>query len=222
MSLTTKVLIGLVAGLAVGIAISTSSNTALQAIPRYIEPVGTIWVNALRMVVIPLVVSAILVGITSLPDPRSVGRIGGRALLLALAMLVSAATFAVVVGPLVMSGLTIDPAAAESMRASAAKASGDALQNAQKIVGFSQWLVDLVPANPIKAAADGAMLPLIIFSLLLGLAISRLDDTGREHLMRVVRAVLDASLTLVHWVLRAAPIDTAVALPYLCSRAWRL
>lgn len=218
MSLTTKVLIGLVAGLALGVAISTSSNAALQMIPHYIEPVGTIWVNALRMVVIPLVVSAILVGITSLPDPRSVGRIGVRALLLALTILSSAAAFSVVVGPIVMSGLHIDPAAAEAMRTSAAKASGDALQSAQKIASFGQWIVDLVPANPIKAAADGAMLPLIIFSLLLGLAISRLDVIGREHLMRVVRAVLEASLTLVRWVLIAAPIGVFALTVPLATR----
>ncbi len=218
MSLTTKVLIALVAGLATGIAISTSNSTALQMIPGYIEPVGTIWVNALRMVVIPLVVSAILVGITSLPDRRSVGRIGVRALLLALTILASAATFSVVVGPVVMSGLTVDPAAADAMRASAAKASGDALHNAQKIVGFGQWLVELVPANPIKAAADGAMLPLIIFSLLLGLAIARLDVMGREHVMRVVRAVLEASLTLVRWVLIAAPIGVFALTVPLATR----
>ena len=218
MSLTTKVLIGLVAGLAVGIAISTSSNATLHAIPGSIEPVGPIWVNALRMIVIPLVVSAILTGITSLPDPRSVGRIGVRALALALAILMSGATLSVVVGPMVMSGLTIEPAAAEAMRASAARASGDALQNAQKIVGFSQWLVDLVPTNPIKAAADGAMLPLIIFTVLLGLAISRLDAIGRENLMHVVRAVLEASLTLMRWVLVAAPVGVFALTVPLATR----
>jgi proton glutamate symport protein len=217
-TLTTKVLIGLVAGLATGIAISTSNNSVLQLIPGYIEPVGTVWVNALRMIVIPLVVSAILVGITSLPDRRSVGRIGVRSLLLALTILASAATFSVVVGPIVMSGLNVDPAAAEAMRASASKASGDALQNAQKIIGFSQWLVELVPANPIKAAADGAMLPLIIFSLLLGLATAQLDAIGREHLMRVMRAVLEASLTLVHWVLLAAPIGVFALTVPLATR----
>jgi Na+/H+-dicarboxylate symporter len=170
------------------------------------------------MIVIPLVVSAILTGITSLPDPRSVGRIGVRALALALAILMSGATLSVVVGPMVMSGLTIEPAAAEAMRASAARASGDALQNAQKIVGFSQWLVDLVPTNPIKAAADGAMLPLIIFTVLLGLAISRLDAIGRENLMHVVRAVLEASLTLMRWVLVAAPVGVFALTVPLATR----
>jgi proton glutamate symport protein len=206
LSLNTKVLIALVAGLATGIAIASSGSESLAAIPRWLEPIGTLWVNALRMIVVPLVVSAIITGVTSLPDSRSVGRIGGRSLLLALVFLLAAASFSILLGPLVMSGLTIDPAAADAMRASAGKASGDALENAKKIVGFSQWLVDLVPTNPIKAAADGAMLPLIVFTVLFGLAITRLPDEKRGHLMRVITAILETSLTIVHWVLVAAPL----------------
>ena len=214
MSLTTKVLIALAAGLGVGIAISSSGNPMLQAIPGYLEPLGTMWVNGLRMTVVPLVVTAIVIGVNSLPDQRSVGRIGGRALLLALVILASAAIFAVVAGPIAMSFLKIDASAAAALRASAVTSSGAAVQNAQKIVGVSQWLVDLVPTNPIKAAADGAMLPLIVFTLLFGLAITRIAADGRGVLMRVMQGVFEASLTLVHWVLLAAPIGVfALTIP---------
>lgn len=218
MTLTTKVLIALGAGLAVGIAIAGSTNPTLHAIPGYIEPVGTIWVNALRMVVIPLVVSAIIVGINSLPDSSSLGRIGGRALALSLVMLVCAATFAVVVGPMLMSGLTVDPAASAAMRASAAAASADAVQSAQKIVGFKQWLIDLVPTNPIKSAADGAMLPLIVFTIALGIAITRIAQASRTQLLSVARAVLEASLTLVRWVLLLAPVGVFALTVPLANR----
>ena len=214
MSLTTRVLIALVAGLGVGVAISSSGNPALQAIPGYLEPLGTMWVNALRMIVVPLVVTAIVIGVNSLPDPRSIGRIGGRALLLALVILASAATFAVVVGPIAMSFLKIDASAATALRSSAIASSGAAVQNAQKIVGFGQWLVDLVPTNPVKAAADSAMLPLIVFTLLFGLAITRIAADDRAVLMRVMQGVFEASLTLVHWVLLAAPIGVfALTIP---------
>lgn len=214
MSLTTKVLIALAAGLGVGIAISSSGNPALQVIPSYLEPLGTMWVNALRMTVVPLVVTAIVIGVNSLPDQRSIGRIGGRALLLAIVILASAAIFAVVAGPIAMSFLKIDASAAAALRASAVTSSGTAVQNAQKIVGVSQWLVDLVPTNPIKAAADGAMLPLIVFTLLFGLAITRIAADGRGVLMRVMQGVFEASLTLVHWVLLAAPIGVfALTIP---------
>lgn len=205
MSLTAKVLVALVAGLGIGVAISVSGNASLQAIPGFLEPIGTIWVNALRMVVIPLVMSAVLIGVNSLPDSRSIGRIGGRAFVLCLVILASAATFAVVVGPIAMSMLTIDPAAAAIMRDSARDASGAAVQNAQKLMGFSQWLVELVPTNPVKAMADGAMLPLIVFTILFSLAITRIDAVHRDPLVTMARGVLDASLVLVGWVLMAAP-----------------
>ncbi|MEO7454807.1 MAG: dicarboxylate/amino acid:cation symporter [Gemmatimonadaceae bacterium] len=218
MSLNAKVLSALVAGLVAGIAISSSGNATLLKIPGWLEPVGTMWVSALRMIVVPLVMSAIITGVTSLPDSRSVGRIGGRSLALALVILLAAATFSVVVGSVVMSGLAIDPAAAEAMRASAGKASGDALANAKKIVGFGQWLVDLVPVNPIKAASDGAMLPLIVFTLLFGLAITRLADAQRRDIMNVVRAVLDASLAIVRWVLVAAPVGVFALSMALATR----
>lgn len=218
MSLTARVLLALVAGLGIGVAISVSSNPSLQALPAFIEPVGTIWVNALRMVVIPLVVSAVIIGVNSLPDSSSIGRIGGRALLVCLVILASAATFAVVVGPIVMSMLVIDPAAAAVMRESATAASGTAVENAQKIVGFSQWLVDLVPTNPIKAMADGAMLPLIVFTVLLGLAITRVDAKHRDPLLKLSQGILDASLTLVRWVLIAAPLGVFALTVPLATR----
>ncbi|MEP6733068.1 MAG: dicarboxylate/amino acid:cation symporter [bacterium] len=218
MTLTTKVLIALAAGLGIGVAISVSGNDALLSVPRYLEPVGTLWVNALRMIVIPLVMSAILIGINSLPDTRTIGRIGGRALVLALIILFCAATFAVLVGPIVLSRLSIDPAAAQAMRTSAAAASGDAVQNAKKIVSFSEWLVGMVPTNPIKAMADGTMLPLIIFTVLFGLALTRVNDVGRAALLRVTEGVLDASLALVRWVLAAAPIGVFALTVPLATR----
>jgi Na+/H+-dicarboxylate symporter len=214
MNLTTKVLIALVAGLALGIAISGATNPVLQSIPGLLEPIGTLWVNALRMTVIPLVVSAIVTGINSLPDTRSIGRIGGRALVLALIILVVAATFAVVVGPMVLSLLNVDPAAAASLRASVTASGGESAQSAAKIITLKQWMIDLVPSNPVKAAADGAMLPLIVFTVLFGMAVTRIRSAERDALLQVTQAVFQAALTLVRWVLAAAPLGVfALSVP---------
>ncbi|MEP6494724.1 MAG: dicarboxylate/amino acid:cation symporter [bacterium] len=204
MSLTTRVFTALVAGLALGIAIAGSGNATLAAVPGFLDPIGAIWVNALRMTVIPLVVSAILIGITSLPNPKNVGRLGGRTLALFLIVLLVAASFSTIVGRIVLSSVAIDPAAALAWRGGAS--GEDALRAAQKITTLGQWIVDLIPANPIKAAADGSMLQLIIGTLLFGSAIATLGASSREPLMRVVNAVYEAALALVRWVLVAAPI----------------
>jgi proton glutamate symport protein len=218
MSLTTKVLLGLILGLAVGIAISASGNETLALVPGFLEPIGTLWINAIRMTVIPLVVSAILVGVTSLPDAKTIGRIGGRALLLFLVALFAAAAFTVLIAPPAFSALDIDPAAASALRASVATSSDAAVESAQKMQGFRQWLIDLVPTNPIKAAADGAMLPLIVFSLAFGLGLNRITPENRDVLLRGINAVLEASLRLVRWVLQLAPIGVFALTVALANR----
>src|SRR5579864_4898046 len=88
-----------VAALALGILISVSGNTTLQAVAVATEPVGTMWINALRMTVIPLVVSLIVVSVGRFSDVRSAGRTGGRTFLLFAAFLVGSSLFAVLTVP---------------------------------------------------------------------------------------------------------------------------
>jgi len=203
MSLTTRVLIGLIAGLGLGILIASSGSPQLGFLASWLEPLGTLWINAIRMTVIPLVVSALLIGVNGLPDLRSMGRLGGRAVLLFLLMLGGAAAFAVFLAPPLLAMLPMDPTAVEALRNSAA-ASGETV-TAEALSSGRQWLVDLIPANPIKAAADGAMLPLILFTVAFGLALSRVSGPPRDAFLNGTQAVLDASLTLVRWVLSLAP-----------------
>jgi proton glutamate symport protein len=212
--LTAQVLIALGVGLLAGAAIAASGNPSLAAIPGYLEPIGTMWVNALRMVVIPLVVSAIVVGVSSVGDSRTLGRIGRRATVICISILAIAATFAVLVGPLVLSFLEVSPATAEAMRANAAASSEAAVRQAQTVTGFRGFLIDLVPVNPVKAMADGAMLPVIVFTLLFALGVARLGDQSRGSVVAVAKGFLAATLTMVGWFLAIAPIGVfALTLP---------
>ncbi len=215
MSLTTRVLLALVAGLSLGIGVSISDSPALAMFAGWIEPLGTLFINAIRMAIIPLVVSSLIVGVSSAPDARTIGRLGGRALLFMLVSLAIACTLGVLAAGPAFSLLSIDPAASAALRASASAGAGE---TARSMPTFGQWLVDLVPSNPIKAAADGAMLPLIIFSLAFGIALTHVEAERRSAVVRVLEGILDTSLTLVHWVLQLAPIGVfALAVP-LASR----
>src|SRR5690349_11079945 len=159
MSLTTRVLIALVVGIAAGVAIASSGSQSIARIAFSIEPLGTLWINAIRMTVIPLVVGSLIVGITSAPDARSIGRVGSRAIVFFIVTLFAAAGFAALVAPPLIDRIPLDPAAVAAMKQSASTAGSSVAQNANNVPGFARWLVDLVPANPIKAAADGALLP---------------------------------------------------------------
>ena len=208
MSLTTRVLVALVAGIGVGVGLSFTENPSLA---QWIEPLGALFINAIRMTIIPLVVSSLIVGVTSAPDARTIGRLGGRALVFMLVSLIIACALGVMAAGPAFSLLSIDPAASAALRASA---SVDPAQSAQAMPSFMQWLVALVPANPIKAAADGAMLPLIIFSLSFGVALTHIDAARRVAVVRVFEGILDASLVVVHSILRLAPIGVfALAVP---------
>lgn len=211
MTRTTKVLIALVAGLAIGIGASVSESTALHNVVLWVEPVGALFVGAIRMMIVPLVVSSLIVGVTSAPDARTIGRLGGRALVYMLVSLAIACVLGVFASGPIFELLRIDPAAASALRESAGGAARD---GAKALPSMSQWIVDLVPTNPIKAAADGAMLPLIVFSLAFGVALSRVDADKRHVVVRVFAGVLDASIVAVRWVMQLAPIGVfALALP---------
>lgn len=214
MSLTTKVLIGLAAGLAAGIAISMYPSPALLAAVEFIKPFGTLWVNAIRMTVIPLVVSSLIVGIANAPDVRAVGRIGWRAIVVFVAAVTLAATFAAIVGQPMLAALDVDPATAAALRESGAAATAQSGAASAAMPSFSQWLIDLVPTNPIRAMADGAMLPIIVFSVAFGVALLALPPANRTPLTSLLQSIFDVTLRLVTWILELAPIGVfALALP---------
>ena len=206
MSLTTKVLIALVVGMAAGIGIATTDIAWLRASVRWIEPLGTVFINAIRMTVIPLVVGSLVGGVAATTDVTSIGRIGRRAIAFYVITLFMAAGFAALVGPLAFSSITIDPAAVAALRASTAEAAARATETARTVPTFGQWLVDLVPPNPIKSAADGAMLPLIVFTLAFALALTRIEGAKRDGVVRFFKGIADTAMVLVQWVLKFAPI----------------
>ena len=206
MSLTTRVLIALVAGLGLGLLVSTSGTPALVNAVRWIEPLGSLFINAIRMTVIPLVVGSLVAGIASAPDPSSLGKVGLRAVVLFLVTLFVAAIVTAMVTPPLLGLFVIDPAAQASLQASATQTATTTAESVRRIPGFTQWLIDLVPTNPVRAAADAAMLPLIVFTLAFGLAVAGLKGETKTVVVRVFEAVRDAALTLVRWILVTAPI----------------
>ena len=206
MSLTTRVLIALVAGLGLGLLVSSSGNPALLTVARWIEPLGTLFINAIRMTVIPLVVGSLVAGIASAPSPSALGRVGARAAVFFIVTLFAAGIVSALIAPAVLGQITIDPAAQAALQASAAETAANTAESVKRIPGFAQWLIDLVPSNPVKAAADGAMLPLIVFALAFGLAVAGLRPETRTVVVRVFEAIRDAAMTLVRWILWTAPI----------------
>ncbi len=214
MSFTIRVLVGLAAGLLLGILVSATQVAWLAWVPGIVEPFGIVFVNAIRMTVIPLVVASLMVGVASAGDGATIGRLGGRAILLFLVAVVAACVFAVACAFPLLALLPVDPAVAAALRQSAAAGGQAAADTVRQLPGFSRWLVDLVPVNVFKTAADGAMLPLIVFAIAFGLALTRIDAGRRSAVVAVLRGIADAMIWLVGWVLTFAPYGVfALAVP---------
>jgi proton glutamate symport protein len=195
-----------------GAAIGASGSEPLLRAADFIAPVGTVWVNAIRMTVIPLVVSLLITGVASAADLKAIGRLGGRTLLVFILLLVGVAAIVMPVAPSIFAllprGATPPP-----LPAGAAEAAGQ-LSTSGQTQTFGAWLTSLIPSNPVAAAATGAMVPLILFTLLLALAIARSPAPARTTLVGFFQALGDAMLTLVRWVVMVAPIGIfALVLP---------
>jgi len=195
-------ILALATGFAVGATAASASPDAASLLLAVSDPVGTLWVNAIRMTVIPLVVSLLITGIAGMRDLGSVGRLGIRALLLFVGLLAGIALFTALVAPPIYERLTVDAASAAALRERVAGVT----TTVPPLPGFSAWLTSLVPVNPLAAAVDGAMLPLIVFTVAFALAISRLAEETRGAVLGVFQATGDAMLVLVRAVLWASPL----------------
>jgi Na+/H+-dicarboxylate symporter len=212
---STRVLVALAAAIGGGALIAASGSKTLIDAADALAPLGTLWVNAIRMTVIPLVVSLLITGVASATDLGAIGRIGGRTLVVFVLLL---AVIAAVVIPLASALFALLPlpstaGARPSLPAGAVEAANQ-LAAAGQNQSFSAWLTSLIPPNPIAAAANGAMVPLILFTLILAIAIARSPESTRTPLVTLARALGEAMLLIVRWVVLAAPVGVfALVLP---------
>jgi Na+/H+-dicarboxylate symporter len=214
MSFTLRVLIGFAVGLAIGIGVAAAGPGPWQTLPGLVEPIGLIFVNAIRMTVIPLVASGLIVGVASMRDARAVGRLGAGAVALFAVFIAAATTFGAACAFPLLARLNIDPAVAANLRAGAASLGKTAAASAGSLPSWSQWVLDLVPINALKAAVDGAILPLIVFALAFGLSLTMIDAGRRQIVVGFFQGIYDAMLVLVGWVLRLTPLGVfALAVP---------
>jgi proton glutamate symport protein len=196
----------LVVGLLLGAWMASAKFAGLEPAIRFLEPIGTIWINAVRMTIMPLVVSMLIVAVASSDSLRSMGRLGGIALLFFVATIGVIAVYAGLLAPVLMSGLDIDPESAEKLRATATAGSQQVATTVRTMGGFTQRLIELIPPNPFGAASAGAMLPLVVFSMIFGAALSRVEPGLRDTPIRFFRGVSEAMLQIIRWVFVAAPI----------------
>lgn len=194
MSRTTWILLALLGGALTGLALRMAGHAGVA---DTVAPIGTLWLNALRMTLVPLVFCLMTTGVASIANASGGGRIIGTAIGVFLALLALAAVAGAVAGVGLAAVWPLHPVGAALTAGTKAVA--------PQSIDIASQIISLIPLNPIAAAAEAAMTPLIVFAAILGAAITRLPHVQRALLVDVLKAAGDAMLVIVDWVLRAAP-----------------
>jgi len=195
-SLTTRImlamLVGGVAGVLINLFLGDVELVREKLVDGLLRVVGSVFIASLKMMVVPLVFVSLVGGVTSLGDPKKLGRIGLKALVLYLLTTAIAVTIALTlaVGVSPGQGMKVDT---------------QAQFNAKPPPTLSDVLIGMVPSNPVQAMAEGNMLQVIVFALLFGIAVTLAGERGR-HVLNFFDDLNSVIMKMVDIVMRLAPL----------------
>ena len=198
MKLWAKILIGLVAGLITGMVLGPKAE--------YIKPVGTLFINAIKMLIVPLIFSSLVVGVISMKDPKKMGRIGLKTLALYLGTTVVAVTIGLTLGTWLQPG-------------AGAGLGLEAVDQAAPVEAPSlvDTLVNLVPSNPVDSFASGSVLQIIVFSIFLGLAINLAGEKATP-IANLFEAFAEVMYKMTALIMEMAPYGVFALMAWVAGK----
>lgn len=188
---------GLAAGLLAGML--TQDTSAQPLLLSIAEPVGALWLRALKMTIVPLVAALLVTGIVQMVAAAGAGAMARRTLGLFALLLFSGAVLSALIVPPLVEWLPIPQGATAALSGGLAARTGP-------VPGVADFLATIVPQNIVAAAASDAMLSIVVFFAVLALAITRLADAPRAQLAGLFEAIAGAMLIVIGWVLALAPL----------------
>lgn len=212
---TRRMFAGLVGGAVAGLALARLTPDVAGRVVAVAEPLGTLWLNALQMTVLPLVVSLLIVGVAQAADIAATGRIARRALAWILGLSTGAAILAAVLAPLVLATVPRSAGLAAALDGAAAARPVDGPAAPAPAAGITT----LVPRNVFAAAASGAVAPVVLFTLCFAIALTTLEPDRRTPVVSLAQTVADVMTRIVGWVLRAGPVGVAALILPVTVRA---
>jgi Na+/H+-dicarboxylate symporter len=199
------ILIGLVLGVIGGYVAALTGQS--EFVLRFVQPFGTLFLNLLKMIAVPLVLFSLVAGVASLNDTTKLGRIGCKSIALYLATTAIAISIGLVVVNLFAPGKGLSPEVREKLLAQYGEKATAETQRVSEI-SIGDQLLDIVPTNPFRALADAEMLQVVFFALLLGVALTLLSrsNPGTAHVVKVFQLLSDAIIEMVRLIMLMAPI----------------
>jgi len=193
----------LVLGLAAGMLAANLGQSVRGDALGVASFVGTLWLNALKMTVIPLVVALLVVGIAKSAEAAQTGRVAGRSVLWIVIICTASAVFGAVATVVLTDAFPLPRATAALLRTALGNVDKTA---AGALPGPAEFFKGVIPPNVFAAANNGDVLPLAVFALLFGLALTRLAAPARRSVVGLFEAIGDAFVIIIDWVLVVAPL----------------
>ncbi len=201
MSQATRILTALVGGLLLGIGLSGRAPATASVLLQIAEPVGTMWLHGLQMTIVPLVVGLLVCGIAATAEAARASRLATRALVVFIVLLWTSSALSAAIFYTLVDLFPLSADAANALKGAVASPG-----EVGTVPPFADFIVAMVPTNALNAAVNDAFLPLIVFTLVFGFAVTRLPEAQRTMLVAFFRAVADTMLIVIGWVLLLAPI----------------
>ena len=198
------VLLALILGLGIGAMAAKLGDGIREPALQSAAMVGGLWLNALKMTVIPLVVALLVVGVARGAEAARAGRIASRSVMWIVVVCTGSAIFGMAMIQLLTNLFPLPQAAAQALQAGLAGLDQEAAS--AQMPGIADFFRGIVPDNVIAAASNGEILPLVVFSLLFALAATRIGEQGRRSLVGLFEAISDTLLVIIGWVLWIAPL----------------
>jgi Na+/H+-dicarboxylate symporter len=198
------VLLALVIGLVGGTLAAKAGDGLREPMIQVASVVGTLWLNALKMTVIPLIVALLVSGIARTAEAARGGRIAAVSVAYFLGIFLLSAMLGAFFTPVLTGLFPLPESAAQAMQAGLT--SLDPAATAAVVPKAQDFVRNIVPSNVIAAAANGDVLPLVMFTLLFALALSQVGEERRRTLVGLFEGIADTLLMVIRWVLALAPI----------------
>ncbi|GIU16648.1 dicarboxylate/amino acid:cation symporter [Shewanella glacialipiscicola] len=180
-----QILVGMILGITVGVVFGEQATV--------LKPIGTLFVNIIKMLIVPLVFCSLIVGVTSMEDTAKMGRIGFKSFAFYLCTTAIAISIGLVVGYVIQPGAGLNLPLPSGM--------SDVVKEVPSVM---QTLLDIVPTNPIAALANGQILQVIVFAVALGIALVLIGDHGKPAI-KVFESLAEAMYKLTDMVMKLAP-----------------
>ena len=206
-------LIGFVVGLGGGLLV----NLTLGADAAWVQwltanvtgPIGQIFLRLLFMMVIPLLFSALVIGVAEMGDLASLGRAGLKTLLLTILISGIAVVIGLVMVNALQPGRGVDPALAQSLLEQGRDGAANIVENAPTSISLGDFFLDLVPSNVFTAAAENAILPVMVFALFFGIGLVMAKSPATDRLQEVIQGLFEVTMKLINLFIKLAPLAIA-------------